>query len=63
MKKCRMCGKEMKKCESSRHSPVSHHLPPYIDLCKECHRMLHSNKNWAYTKLNQQWIKEYEEND
>ena len=62
---CRACGKEIKEEDLSRHSPMGHHLPcpDYIELHDKCHKLLHENPNWFYSKLNQKWLKELEDEE
>lgn len=55
---CRICNRPIKKKDLSRHSPLSHHLPPYVDLHLKCHKKLHSTINWRYSKENIKMIRE-----
>lgn len=52
----------MTKEDISNHSPYGHHFEPFVELHKKCHKALHSNSNWEYSKLNQKWIREIENN-
>ena len=62
MKICRFCNKPIKKKDLSRHSINGRHMIPYVLMHIDCHRNFHlENPNYYYTKLNQKWLKEIED--
>jgi len=57
MNKKGICLKCLQVKELTHHSLICRHIPPFIQLCDECHKIIHSVSNWHYTKWNQTILK------